>query len=131
MGFGAPTRIITVVLFVVAIIVVCATVVPTVYNIRDNTSQLKRQGEFVIWEVRLHEDLQVMIGQLNAFAALLASIDETLDSIEGEVGTSRRELVRELQGKMERLTKVADLLKKKVAENRMERARAPLNVMAQ
>ena len=116
MGLDVSAKIVNVFLFVVTIIVICATFIPTLYEIEDNTSQLEGEGAFVYWEEQLHKDLLVMIAQLDLFNSLLESIDTNLESMDDNLNTlAHPTLVREVQEKVEKIAKVVDQLKAKVA----------------
>ena len=66
---------ITLILFIILIIVVCATIIPELYNIDDNTSQLNPGGVISLGLDQLHEDLLVVQAQLNLAAGLLIGIN--------------------------------------------------------
>ena len=82
---AAISALITLVLFVILIIVLCATVIPTLYDIEDNTAQLNPGGEAIYWLKVLHDDLLIMQGQLNAAAGLLVSINDTVTNIDEDL----------------------------------------------
>ena len=79
---------ITMLLFIIFIAVVCATVIPELYQIDYNTDHIEHveAGTDHIPAVQkgidgLHDDLTTMIGQLNLAAGLLISIDSNIASL--------------------------------------------------
>mmetsp|Transcript_7618 Transcript_7618/g.21645 ORF Transcript_7618/g.21645 Transcript_7618/m.21645 type:complete len:92 (+) Transcript_7618:95-370(+) len=77
---GGISTAITLVLFVIFIIVACATIIPVLYEIEDNTASLMEDsgGDTIRWLKVLHDDLVIMQGQLNLAAGLLTSMNTSL-----------------------------------------------------
>ena len=132
MGLETSAKIVNVFLFVVTIIVICSTFIPTLYKIDDNTSQLVGDGEFVFWEEQLHEDLLVMIGQLDAFNGLLYSIDENLSSMDANIAILvDPTTVRELNGKMEKLMRIVEEMRGKLARGEVVKGKKAKKAMVE
>jgi hypothetical protein len=73
-------------LFLILLIVTCATIVPQVYVIGDNTATLK--GEPIVTDLELlHEDLVFMQSQLNIFAAELVAMNSSLAEMNANIDT--------------------------------------------
>mmetsp|Transcript_22187 Transcript_22187/g.30516 ORF Transcript_22187/g.30516 Transcript_22187/m.30516 type:complete len:132 (+) Transcript_22187:37-432(+) len=116
MGLGTVAKLATLIFFVVTIIVVCATVIPTIYDIEHNTSQLKTEtGEFIYWEIQIHEDLLVMQQQLNAFNSLLQDMNTNLLSMDENIDilVNGRKVVRAVEDRMKIVMGLVDELKTK------------------
>ena len=78
----------TLIIFLILIAVICATVIPQLYEIDEGTDRIihVESGTDRIPYVEkgialLHEDLKVMIGQLDLAAAVLLSIDKNIASL--------------------------------------------------
>ena len=80
------STVVTLVLFVVFIIVCCATVIPQLYKIEENTDNLNKGGEVVDGLLLLHEDLKEVITILWAAAGLLTDMNSTLYSMDAKLG---------------------------------------------
>jgi hypothetical protein len=86
-GIGDTAAVITVVLFIVFIIVACATVIPQLYRIASNTQQLKVGGDVVDGLDQLHTDLLVVQSQLNLAAGLLISMNTSISEMNVNIDT--------------------------------------------
>lgn len=78
----------TLIFFLILIAVICATIIPQLYEIDEGTDRIihVESGTDRIPYVEkgvalLHEDLQVMIGQLDLAASVLLSIDGNIASL--------------------------------------------------
>ena len=85
----------TLIFFLILIAVICATIIPQLYEIDEGTDRIihVETGTDRIPYVEkgvnlLHTDLQIMIGQLNLAAGVLLSIDSNIASLcNGDTGT--------------------------------------------
>ncbi len=83
-GYAAAA---TLVIFIIFVIVTCATVIPQLYKIEENTASLKGGGTTIFWLEQLHEDLLVIQGQLNLAAGLLVTMNTSIVSMDTNIDT--------------------------------------------
>jgi hypothetical protein len=95
-GLWTISAFIILLLFIALIATLCATFIPELYQVDWNTAWIERvekDGTDYVINVNnnvkvLHDDLKVMIGELNTFAALLVSLDTNIANLcNGTTGT--------------------------------------------
>ena len=84
---GDGAAVVTVVLFVIFIIVACATVIPQLYLIADNTANLKGEGAVILGLETLNGDLLVVQQQLWAAAKLLTDMNASIAEMNTNIDT--------------------------------------------